>query len=320
MAITLNDIKLNTTDKLVASVVDEFRRSNFLLANMPFDDTLLPLGNGSSPTYSYYRIVTQPTAAFRSMNGEYTTSNAVKEKISVELKAFGGSYTIDRVLAAAGGFVDEVDVQTRQMIRAAQTLFNATVINGNTTSNAAAFDGLSKALTGKSTEYNAQSGSANVDLSASNIDSNYKTFLDKLDEFILSLDQRPTALLANAGLIAKIRACVRRCGIEYKAAALEGGDIPTYDGIPLVDAGQMAGEDGATDVIVTTSGVTELYAVRLGLDGLHGVCMHGESPIKVWVPDFTTAGAVKKGEVEMVAAIALKNTAAAGVFRKIKIA
>ena len=48
--------------------------------------------------------------------------------------------------------------------------------------------------------------------------------------------------------------------------------------------------------------------------------MHGESPIKVWVPDFTTAGAVKKGEVEMVAAIALKNTAAAGVFRKIKIA
>ena len=94
------------------------------------------------------------------------------------------SYTIDRVLAAAGGFVDEVDVQTRQMIRAAQTLFNATVINGNTTSNAAAFDGLSKALTGKSTEYNAQSGSANVDLSASNIDSNYKTFLDKLDEFI----------------------------------------------------------------------------------------------------------------------------------------
>ena len=58
MAITLNDIKLNTTDKLVASVVDEFRRSNFLLANMPFDDTLLPMGNGSSPTYSYYRIVT----------------------------------------------------------------------------------------------------------------------------------------------------------------------------------------------------------------------------------------------------------------------
>lgn len=42
MAITLNDIKLNTTDKLVASVVDEFRRSNYLLANMPFDDTLLP--------------------------------------------------------------------------------------------------------------------------------------------------------------------------------------------------------------------------------------------------------------------------------------
>lgn len=88
---------------------------------------------------------------------------------------------------------------------------------------------------------------------------------------------------------------MRRCGIEYKAAALEGGDIPTYDGIPLVDAGQMAGEDGATDVIATTSGVTELYAVRLGLDGLHGVCMHGESPIKVWGSRFYYGGCRKEG-------------------------
>ena len=41
--------------------------------------------------------------------------------------------------------------------------------------------------------------------------------------------------------------------------------------------------------------------------------------MQTWLPDFTTAGAVKKGEVEMNAAIVLKATKAAGVFRKIKV-
>ena len=38
-----------------------------------------------------------------------------------------------------------------------------------------------------------------------------------------------------------------------------------------------------------------------------------------WLPDFSTSGAVKKGEVEMNAAIALKASKAAGVFRNIKV-
>ena len=41
--------------------------------------------------------------------------------------------------------------------------------------------------------------------------------------------------------------------------------------------------------------------------------------IKQWLPNFDDAGAVKKGEVEMVAAVALKATKAAGVLRGIKV-
>ena len=65
--------------------------------------------------------------------------------------------------------------------------------------------------------------------------------------------------------------------------------------------------------------MTSLYVGRLGLDGLHGVSMAGQIPIRTWLPDFKSSGAVKKGEVEMTAAIALKATKAAGVFRKIKV-
>ena len=58
---------------------------------------------------------------------------------------------------------------------------------------------------------------------------------------------------------------------------------------------------------------------RLGLDGFHAISLAGQAPIKTWLPDFSTAGAVKKGEVEMVAAVVLKATKAAAVFRDIKV-
>ncbi|MDY6084631.1 MAG: PBSX family phage terminase large subunit [Dialister sp.] len=60
-------------------------------------------------------------------------------------------------------------------------------------------------------------------------------------------------------------------------------------------------------------------AVRFGLDGFHAVSMAGVPPVQIWLPDFNTAGAVKPGEVEMVAAVALKATKAAAVLRDIKV-
>lgn len=85
----------------------------------------------------------------------------------------------------------------------------------------------------------------------------------------------------------------------------------------------MGTKAGSNNQVIETdegTGITSLYFGRLGLDGLHGISMAGTAPVKTWLPDFNTAGAVKKGEVEMVAAIALKASKAAGVFRNIKVA
>ena len=66
--------------------------------------------------------------------------------------------------------------------------------------------------------------------------------------------------------------------------------------------------------------LTDIYAVRFGLDGFHGVAVPGKL-INTWLPDFSVAGAVKKGEVEMgPVAVVLKATRAAGVLRNVKIA
>jgi hypothetical protein len=60
--------------------------------------------------------------------------------------------------------------------------------------------------------------------------------------------------------------------------------------------------------------------VRFGLDAFHGVSIAGGQLVQQWMPDFTTAGAVKTGEVELgPVAVALKRTKAAAVRRNIKV-
>ena len=70
----------------------------------------------------------------------------------------------------------------------------------------------------------------------------------------------------------------------------------------------------------SVTGLTDIYAVKFDVKkGFHGVTLTGSSGVNTYLPDFNTPGAVKKGEVEMVACVALKNTKGAGVLRNVKI-
>ncbi|GIP14389.1 hypothetical protein J40TS1_00310 [Paenibacillus montaniterrae] len=316
MAVTLSEAKKNVQDALTQGVIDEFRKNNFLLDNMTFDDAVSPTGGGATLTYGYTRLITQPTAQFRAVNSEYSSQEVKKQRYTVDLKVFGGAFELDRIIAGMGGIADEVQLQMSQKIKAAQALFNDTVINGDSAVDAEYFDGLDKALTGSATELIPTTA---IDLSNSAaLDANYNSFLDILDEFLMGLDGKPSAIMGNLKLIAKIRAVARRAG-RYTTTKNEFGEnVEHYDNIPLVDLGEKAGTNEPV-VGTNASGETSLYVARLGLDGFHGVSMAGHPPVKAWLPDFTTVGAVKKGEAEMVAAVALKRTKAAGVMRKIKV-
>lgn len=315
--ITLAEAQKQLQDDLQIGVIDEFRKNNFLLDNLTFDDVVSPTGGGATMTYSYLRLLTQPTAQFRAINSEYTPQEVTKQKYYADLKVFGGSFQIDRIIANLGGATKEVTLQLQQKIKAAQALFNDTVINGDSATNTNAFDGLDKAITGSSTEY---TPSAAIDLSTSAaVDTNYKYFLDVLDEFLMGLDGTPSFIAGNTKLIAKIRACARRAGMYQTALNSFGQNVESYNNIPLVDLLAKAGTNDPVVSTNATSGETSLYVARLGMDGFHGISMAGQSPVKTWLPDFTTSGAVKTGEVEMVAAVALEATKAAGALRKIKV-
>ena len=315
MEVTLSEAKKNVQDDLQMGVIDEFAKSSFLFNNLTFDDCVSPTGGGATLTYAYTRLITQPTAQFRAVNEEYTPQEVEKQRYTVDLKVFGGSFEIDRVISNMGGIVNEVTLQMQQKIKAAAALFNDTVINGDSAVNAKAFDGLDKALTGSSTEH-VPSTTINLSTSA-NVTSNWQEFLDILDEFLMGLDGTPSFIGGNTKLIARIRAVARRAGMYQVTKNNFGQQIEQYGNIPLVDFGTKAGSNEPVVPIDSTTGETSLYVARLGLDGFHAVSMAGVPPVQSWLPDFKTAGAVKKGEVEMVAAVAMKATKAAGVLRKI---
>lgn len=314
MAVTLAQAKLNVTDDLQAGIIDEFAKSSFILNNIPFDDCVSPVGGGATLTYGYTRLITQPTAAFRAVNSEYATHEVQKQRYTTDLKVFGGAYEVDRIIAGMGGIADEVALQSSQKVKAASALFSDTIINGNSSVDANVFDGLDVAITGTDTEFTPDSP---IDLSTSEaVTANATAFVDAVDEWLSTMDG-VDAIMCNSKMLAKFRAVARRMGMYQVTKNDFGQKVEHYGEIPLVDLGAKAGSNDP--IVAINDGVTSLYAVRFGIDGFHAISMAGQPPVKIWLPDFSTAGAVKKGEVEMVAGCALKSTKAAGAFRNIKV-
>ena len=314
MAVTLQQAKLNVTDDLQLGIIDEFAKSSFILNNIPFHDCVSPVGGGGTLTYGYVRLITQPVAEFRSINSEYNPHEVQKQRYVTDLKVFGGAYEVDRVIADMGGLADEVALQAAQKVKAVSALFSDTIINGNSSVDAKVFDGLDVAVTGTATEY---TPAAPIDLSTSEaVTANAAAFVDQLDEWLGTMDG-VSAILGNSKTIAKFRAVARRMGMYQLTKNNFGQPVEYYGEIPFVDLGAKAGSNDP--IVAINDGVTSLYAVRFGMDGFHAVSMAGQPPVKTWLPDFSTAGAVKKGEVEMIAGCALKSTKAAGAFRNIKV-
>ena len=151
------------------------------------------------------------------------------------------------------------------------------------------------------------------------LDSNYNAFLDEMDGFISSLDGTASMLMMNHAMLVKLRSIARRAGYYERSVDDFGKTVETYAGIPMVDMGKYFDGEASQDVIPTEGGKTAIYAVCLGLDGFHGISPTGTGVVNSYMPDLTAPGAVKTGEVELVAGVALKNTLKAAVLTGIAI-
>lgn len=317
MAITLEQAKAGMADKVDQQVVDMFRRSSLLLDRMTFDNAISPGTGGSTLVYGYTQLKTPSTAAVRAINTEYTPGEAIREEKTAKAVIMGGAFQVDRVIQSTSGAIDELVFQADEKVKAVSNFFTNAVINGT---KATSFDGLKTLLTGSSTEYTATS-----DLTTSaNIDANYQHFLDELDEFISGLDGGADMLIMNRKMLGKLRGIARRAGYFSSSRDEFGRVVETYNGITLMDAGQYFNGTRSIDIVADTAasssaaGTSDIYAVKFGLDAFHGISPTGTKVVQTYMPNLAEPGAVKKGEVELVAGIALKNTLKAGHMKGIK--
>lgn len=320
MAITLAEAKVGMANHVDQMIVDEFRRSSLLLDRLVFDNAISPGTGGSTLTYGYIQLKTPSTAAVRSINSEYTAGEAKREEKTAKAVIMGGSFEVDRVLQNTSGAVDELAFQAQQKIKATSNYFHNLVINGTSAASGAGFvtntfDGLRKLLTGTSNAL-----TTDIDLSsAAKLDSNSNAFIDQLDQLVHAIDGETSMLLMNGDMLLKVRAAARRAGYYERTKDDFGRVVETFAGIPLMDAGKYYNGTNSVDVIGTSAatqsanGTTSIYAVSIGLDGFHGISPTGNSVISSYMPDMTAPGAVKKGEVELVAGVVLKNTLKAAV-------
>lgn len=314
MALTLAEAKQLSQDKLTNIVVDEFRKSA-LLDVMIFDDTVKPQG-GESLTYAYNRITTQATAAGRAINSEYGAQETKTTRYTVDLKPFGGSFNLDRVIINhETQVVNHIQFQIEQKIKATRALFADWFINGNSAT-PTQFDGINKAITGSSTELEP---TTTIDLStSSNIDTNWKVFLDHLRKLRAKLDGAPSLYMMNTDMFGIFQSVMDRAGINLANKENYGDEVAIWGPSLVMALGDKPGT--ANPIIgVDAYGETSIYCARIALDGVHGVSPEGSPLVQIYLPDMTVPGAVKLGEVEMVAAVAVKATKSAGVLRGVQI-
>lgn len=332
MPVTLAEAKNNATDDVDVQVIDEFSKSSDILNRLTFDDVVSPTG-GDTLTYGYRRLITQVSADFRAINSEYTPTEVTTQRYTVDLKPLGGAFQVDRVVARIGAAASgAVALNMSQKIKAARAKFADAVINGDTAVDSNGFDGLSKILTGTSTEYlPASNGVAAgyVDWTTIVSKADAMAALRHVDDWLASLDETPDVIYGNRKTLSLFKALAMWTDQYDKTQDAFGREVTRYNGVDLVDLKTKAGSNQDVIPLVTrdpdgagaggnVTGLGDLYAVRYGLDGFHGVSVVGDL-VQTWLPDFTQAGAVKTGEVEMgPLAVVLKATKAAGVFRNIK--
>lgn len=339
----LKDLTVGQDDKVYEKVIETFVRESEILELLPFDNAVSPNGKGSTLIYGYTQTKAPSKAAFRAIGSEYTPSEATIKDLSVKLKIFGGSFQLDRVIKSIEGKLENMDRQLSEKIKSAVGLFHDTMINGDSASDSLEFDGLDKFLVGTSTEFNTDNY---IDLSTIE---KLKANADEFYEMLLKLINTTgaDALLVNEGMKTKIQTVARILGYKTESEEAFGrtitsigegkvrlidlknkydvtgdADNPTVTEEPIIGVKSrvFGANEEEEEPGTTVTGLTDIYAAKFDIDkGFCGVTITGDKAIDTYLPDFTTPGAVKTGEVEMVAAVALKDTHGAGVLRNIKI-
>lgn len=295
--ITLADLAKNSNDKLVQGFVNEVITDSFLLDSLQFDNCVE--AGASDLVYGYKRVTAGLTAAFRDIGAEPAVSELQFERVTTRLAILSDKWSMDRVaMAAAPDLYEQYLTESKcAIVRAFTKNFITGAPKAAEGDNQAVlgFEGLGRMLAGGETEK-----TATADLSAVT-QASALAWAEDMDGMLSSLMRAPDLLLVSSATKVKINAVCRALGLATTTADGAGHQVSSWNGVPIQEV---------HDASVCG---TDVYAVCLGMDAVHGVTLKGDGAVTVSVPDWGAPGAVKSGDAEFVCGVAVKNTRAAGV-------
>ena len=213
MALTLAEAAKLSQDLLLTGVIETITNESPVLQVLPFIEIV---GNG----LTYNRENTTGSAAFFGVGDTWSESTPTFTQQTASLKILGGDADIDNFLKETRSNLQDLEAAVVQLkAKAVQETFDNTFINGDTATDANAFDGLDKLTTGGQV---ASMGTNGATLT-----------LEKLDELIDTVKGgKPHMLLMSRRSRRTLNTLAPNSGLLEAAPNQFGQMIQYYDGIP----------------------------------------------------------------------------------------
>jgi hypothetical protein len=247
MALTLQQAEMYSTDTLRKGVIEVFARNSAVFELLPFMEIA---GN----SYAYNIEEALPEIAFRGVNEGYVESAGVINQSAETLTILGGDVDVDKFLAQTRGNVNDLRaIQTEMKSKALALDWTRTFFKGDSASNANAFDGLEKRVTGNQI-----------------VDAGGALTLAKLDELIDAVEGEPDVLFMSKAMRRKLKA-ILQASQHYIESGEDsfGRPVTTYGGIPIrIIETDRAGNEilGFDETFNAVADTASIYAVKFGAD------------------------------------------------------
>jgi len=317
MAITLAQAKVDVNTEIQQTVIDAFQRESEFINILPFVNVVVGTTSSGRTTmsYSWPQVKTPATAAVRDINEEYTPAVALDELKTIELAILGGTYEIDRVIGLDTDKLGyEITKQEKSLVKAAVNKFLYLMVNADKTTNPKEkFDGLKLSLTGTDTAF-----TSTVDVSGDMTEAKAESLINEIDKVALVLERDPDVILANKATMLKIKQAAKKQGYYSREKNDFGKKVASYGESTMLYPVDTYWNGTASAEIIPDG---TIYMLCLGEDEFTGVTLADVNLfIQTVLPNFKeNAESVRKGMVEMIAGVALKNTRAAAMVSGITI-
>jgi len=248
MALTLTEAAKLSEDSLLKGVMETIVKDSPVLQQLPFAEV-----SGNSLKYNQENAL--PSVAFYAVGDTWAESTPTFTQKTATLSILGGDADVDSYLQQTRSNYQDIQAAVIEMkAKALRHKFEDTFVNGDTGSDANAFDGIDKLCpSGQTLSMGTNGDTLN---------------LARLDELIdLVKGQKPDLLLVSRRSRRKLNALMRAAGIVEQRQDEFGTFIQLYNGIPVHVNDWIADNK----VVGTSSDCSTIYGICLGEGAVCGL-------------------------------------------------